>query len=44
MSVAEKKATEKVAKLNRKIHLYKEQKKKEEELKKKKRRRIKKIK
>ena len=34
MSVAEKKATEKVAKLNQKIHLYKEKKRKEEELKK----------
>ena len=43
MSVAEKKATEKVAKLNRKIHLYKEQKKKEEELKKKREEELKKL-
>ncbi len=36
MSVAEKKATEKVAKLNQKIHLYKEKKKKRRRIKKKK--------
>ena len=43
MSVAEKKASEKVAKLNTKINKYKEQKKEEEEKKKKRRRRIEKI-